>query len=65
MAYGNGHFFLLKDIFKNINKKNLTSLHSKNEILMPIKLLHAMYKSASTSKSINLRKNVNFSKLGK
>ena len=65
MAYGNGHVFLLKDIFKNINKKNLTSLHSKNEILMPIELLHAMYKSASDFKPVNLIKNLNFLKLGK
>ena len=55
MAYGNGHIHLLKDIFYHLNKKNIISLHSKAEMLMPIKVMHAFYKSALTTKPIDLK----------
>ena len=64
MPYGNGHIHLLKEIFNNINKEDFISLHSKKEILMPIKLMHAIYKSASLFKPVNLKSNPRFSKLG-
>ena len=64
MAYGNGHIHLLKDIFYHLNKKNIISLHSKEEILLPIKLMHAFYKSASTLKPSNLKPKPKFNKLG-
>ena len=64
MPYGNGHIHLLKEIFKNINKEDFISLHSKKEILMPIKLMHAIYKSASLFKPVDLKSNSRFSKLG-
>ena len=64
MAYGKGHIHLLKDIFCHLNKKNITSLHSKEEMLMPIKLMHAFYKSALAKKPINLKTKPKFNKLG-
>jgi len=64
MAYGNGHIHLLKDIFYHLNKKNIISLHSKEEMLLPIKLMHAFYKSALILKPIDLKTKPKFNKLG-
>jgi len=64
MPYGNGHIYLLKDIFKSLNEKKLISLHTKDEILMPIKLIHAFYKSALTFKPVDLKTKPKFNKLG-
>ena len=64
MPYGNGHIHLLKDILDNLNKNNLISFHSKKEMLMPIELMHAFYKSALTFKPIDLKTKPKFKKLG-
>ncbi len=64
MAYGNGHIHLLKDIFYHLKKKDIISLHSKKEMLLPIQAMHAFYKSASTLKPIDLKTKPRFNKLG-
>ena len=62
MCYYTG--YLYKDILDNLNKNNLISFHSKKEMLMPIELMHAFYKSALTFKPVDLKTKPKFKKLG-
>ena len=64
MAYGNGHLHLLKEIFNKLEKKNFISLHKEEEIIRPIELINAIYKSSSSHKPISLKSKPKFNKLG-
>ena len=64
MAYGNGHTHLLKEIFRNLNKKNFISLHTKKEMFRPIELINAIYKSSSILKPVSIKSKPKFHKLG-
>ena len=47
-----------------LEKKNFISLHKEEEIIRPIELINAIYKSSSSHKPISLKSKPKFNKLG-